>query len=213
MNSIDLWFYGFCLVLGMVMSIPSAIGRTGHVGHGHAPRLHAKAGHAPRLHAKAGHATHGHHAGQHHASNAHTSQSQDVSFFNPIVFATFIGGLGAFGLILRGVGINRWLALGMAVVGGFGLAWLMFRVFIRVVLASEGGDAPEREIAVGKIARVTVAIPAHGFGAISTEINGKLQSLSARSEGSETFNKGAEVLIIGLEKTTAVVQGWEEHRA
>src|SRR5215213_8338972 len=110
----DIWLYGVCLVIGILLSLPSAVGRTARAGRapqvarvgrvGRAPQA-ARAGtlRAPRS-ARASQTSHTHHLSARPALPRY-------SLLNPVALATFLGGFGAVGLMVRGAGISGWLSL------------------------------------------------------------------------------------------------------
>ncbi len=201
--SADLWLYGICLAAGLLLSLPSSVGRSAHGGH--MPKLH-HAGHAPKLHhgAPSGHRVG--HAQQHSAQAAHHGSSLPAySFLNPIAFAAFLGGFGATGLIGNGLGLSRWLALPLALGVGLALSLLLFRLFVRLILASEGGDAPALLSAVGQLATVTVSIPADGIGTIAYVLAGRRETIAARTADQQQLPRSAEVVIVAFEHNVAVV--------
>ena len=141
--SADIWLYGVCLVVGILLSVPSAVGRSARVGR--APQS-ARAGtirapRAPRT-GRAGHAQ---------PISARPALPR-YSLLNPIALSAFLGGFGAAGLMLRGAEIASLLSLILALGAGLLLSAAIFRLFVRYVLAAEGSSPSAREAAVGKIA-------------------------------------------------------------
>jgi membrane protein implicated in regulation of membrane protease activity len=128
------------------------------------------------------------------------------TLFNPIAFLSLLGGFGAVGLIMRGLGVSPWLALPVALAGGVVLSFAVFQLFARVVLASEGTAAPTIEAAIGKLATVTVSIPNSGLGVVAYVIGGQRVTLPARHVAAEPVASGAEVVIVDLEQNVALVR-------
>jgi hypothetical protein len=151
-------------------------GRPGHstsqpVGQGHGP-IHV----GPR--APAGAQAHGQgHASAHGHQQAHQpgrllvapaeTSLPGYSLSNPIAFMSFLGGFGAFGFIARGAGAGLGLALALALGGSIALSLVLFQLFTRLVLASDGSTGHLTEEAVGKLGTITVAIPTSGHGAVA----------------------------------------------
>jgi hypothetical protein len=128
------------------------------------------------------------------------------SLFNPVAFLTLLGGFGATGLVARGLGVGVWPALLVALGGGATLSFLVFQLFARIVLASEGASAPTIDAAIGKLATVTVTIPASGLGVVAYVVAGQRQTLPARHLLGEPIANGEEVVIVDLEHHIAIVR-------
>lgn len=193
----DYVLYGVCLGLSLLMGLLSIVGGISHPAAGHS----------------AGHVGHGidHGHGAHHAHGHHGVDGADhgvprYSLLNPVAFLSFLGGVGATGLIVRGLGVGTWWSLLLALSGGTLLSWVLFQLFARVVLAGEGGAAYRPEAAIGKLATVTVSLPAGGQGTVTYVANGKWQTLAARQQGGQPLERGAEVAIVDLEGNVAIVK-------
>ncbi len=128
------------------------------------------------------------------------------SLLNPVALLAFLGGFGAAGFISRGVGMGVWSALVVALVAGLLFSLLLFQIFVRVVLTSEGSVAPALEEAVGKLATVTLTIPVAGLGAVAYVVAGQRQTIAARQQGEQPIPAGAEVVIIDLQQNVAIVR-------
>lgn len=184
----DIWLYGVCLVVGIGLSLPSAVGRTARVGR--APRV-SRIGRSGRV-AKAHH-------------TATRPALPRYSLLNPIALAAFLGGFGAVGLMSRGAGATSWLALGGALSGGLLLSAALFRLFVRYVLAAEGSSPSAREAAIGKIASVSTAIPAVGLGSITYVANGRRHTVPARTADDQSLARGCEVVVVAVADNIAEV--------
>jgi membrane protein implicated in regulation of membrane protease activity len=206
----DIWLYGVSLVIGILLSLPSALGR-GARAH-HAPRLH----HGPRLHHSGAGAHRGHGGGaiQRHAHQApsagHRPALPRYSPLNPIALSAFLGGFGALGLIGRGAGVSLGWSLLLAVLAGLALSIAVFRLFVRYVLAAEGSSALAADVAVGRLARVVVAIPASGIGSVAYEAGGRRHTLPACTVADYALRLGDEVVVVALEGNVAIVARYED---
>jgi membrane protein implicated in regulation of membrane protease activity len=86
---------------------------------------------------------------------------------------------------------------------GFSLACVCFliaRLFLRGSVPV-GGSA-----LVGNLARVSVPIPPNGVGAIAYFGGGRRATLSARSEEHQALARGAWVVVVDIERRTAIVR-------
>ena len=128
------------------------------------------------------------------------------SLFNPVAFLSLLGGFGAAGFVARGVGLGVAPALIVALVSGGLLSYAIFQLFARVVLASEGAEAPAFEAAIGKLGTVTVPIPDGGLGAVAYVVGGQRMILPARHAFAEPIPSGEEVVIVDLQQNIAVVR-------
>ena len=134
------------------------------------------------------------------------------SVLNPVALLAFLGGFGAVGLIAHGAGTSVLVGLALAAVGGWAISWLVFRVFVRVVMAGQGGAAHHLSAMVGKLAMVAVTIPVTGMGTIAYEIGGRRNTLAARTSNAESLPRGTEVVIVEMDRNVATVIKYEISR-
>ncbi len=198
--SADIWLYGVCLVVGILLSVPSAVGRSARVGR--APQS-ARAGtirapRAPRT-GRAGHAQ---------PISARPALPR-YSLLNPIALSAFLGGFGAAGLMLRGAEIASLLSLILALGAGLLLSAAIFRLFVRYVLAAEGSSPSAREAAVGKIASVSTAIPAVGLGSVTYVADGRRHTVAARTAAGQSLPRGCEVVVVAVANNIAEVVAYD----
>lgn len=126
--------------------------------------------------------------------------------FNPIALLTFFGSFGAIGLIARGAGASQLISVIIALVGGFAIAMLVYRLIVEVLFKRQGSSAYVLNELIGTIATVNVPIPATGMGTIAYEIGGRRETLAARTAGEQTVQRGVEVVIVEMERNVATVQ-------
>ncbi|HEY1012692.1 MAG TPA: hypothetical protein VGE07_08320, partial [Herpetosiphonaceae bacterium] len=167
---------------------------------------------APRVQARAGGgAPRGSRMGR--AGGAEAAPALELprySIFHPIALPGFLGGFGAFGFIGRGLGLDGLGAPLLGLAGGLLLSLAIFKLFVRLILGSEGGDAPAVESAVGALATVTTSIPAGGLGAVAYEAAGRRQTVPARAEAGP-LARGSEVVILEVRQHVALVGEFEDH--
>jgi membrane protein implicated in regulation of membrane protease activity len=96
------------------------------------------------------------------------------------------------------------------VLSGLALSIAIFRVFVRYVLAAEGGSALASDAAVGRLGRVVVAIPASGIGSVAYEAGGRRHTLPACTVADYALGRGAEVVVVALEGHVAIVARYED---
>jgi hypothetical protein len=131
------------------------------------------------------------------------------SVLNPIALLAFLGGFGSVGLMAHGAGSLVGVGLALAAVGGWAISWIVFRLFVRVMLAGQGGAAHQLSSMVGKLAIVSGAIPVTGMGTIAYQIGGRRNTLAARTSSAESLPPGAEVVIVEMDRNVATVIKYE----
>ncbi|HYF64257.1 MAG TPA: hypothetical protein VD886_15655 [Herpetosiphonaceae bacterium] len=200
----DIWLYGVCLTIGILLSLPSTLGRG------------ARAPRAPRL-SRAPRMTHGRAAprraparGAQRAGQSRGPALPRYSPLNPIALSAFLGGFGSLGLIGRGAGVGQGGALLLAGAAGLALSIAVFRLFVRYVLAAEGSSALAPDVAVGRLATVVVAIPSSGVGSVAYEAGGRRHTLPACTVADYAVGRGAEVVVVALEGNVAIVASYQD---
>jgi len=131
------------------------------------------------------------------------------SLFNPVALLAWLGGFGGAGLIAHGAGASLLLGLLLAALAGLAISIVVFRLFVRLVLAGQGGTAHRLESLVGTIGTLAVAIPATGMGTVAYEIGGRRNTLAARTSDAGTLPRGAEVVIVSIDRNVATVVRYE----
>jgi membrane protein implicated in regulation of membrane protease activity len=175
-------FYLGCFLVGFLFSLIMFLGGFGHL---HLPHLDHG----------------GLHAGGRHASSP----------INAGTLAAFLAWFGGTGYLLsRYSSVWALLALGLAVVSGFGGAAAVFWFLFKFLLANERELDPADFEMVGVLGKVSSTVREGGTGEMIFSRHGVRRSASIRSENGEAIAKGTEVVVTGYEKGIAYVRPWEE---
>ncbi|MGB6131885.1 MAG: NfeD family protein [Acidobacteriaceae bacterium] len=191
-------FYLICFVLGLSLTVLSALGGLTHLHIGHV-HLHIHPGHA------AGH-THVHLPPMKGAVTKTT-----VSPINGFTLAAFLCWFGGCGYILARSGdfaflTVLFLALVTGVAGGAILCWFL----VKVLLPHEQElTAADTEI-LGVLGLVTSPIREGGTGEIQFSQNGSRHFAHARSDAGGMLARGTEVVVLRYEQGIAYVRPWDE---
>jgi len=166
--------YLFCLVVGFVFVLGSAV--LGHMGgdHGH---VGGSGGHAE--------------------AGADSSDSPGVSLFSPIVMAAFVAAFGAFGLIFTQFGATKSpiVSAGLSIVCAVVVAGAIVNLLRKLVRASDSSSESRVATLVGQAATVISPIPAGGVGEIAYVQAGTRYTAPAREEHGSPVSSGSEVKI------------------
>jgi hypothetical protein len=147
-------------------------------------------------------ADHGHHGTGDHGFGGLVNVSSILAFI------TWFGGVGY--LARNGLGWPVFFSLGLALAGGLAAGWIVLW-FIRKVLRSPDDTLDPKDFErVGVLARVTSSIRSGGVGEIVWEQRGTRMVTSARSASADPIGRGAEVLILRVERGMAVVAPFDE---
>ena len=174
----------------------------GHVGHGShfGGGHHGFGGH----HSGVGH-VHTGHVGTHSSHNSDSKQGH-LSFVSFRTFTLFVAGFGAGGYFAAASWTSKLLILGVAILSGLALGWLGYAL-LKFLLKGEGGYSGESlHSYVDVEARVSVTIAANGIGCISTSEFGTYQTFQAVSKDNQTIPLNAQVRIVAVKGSTAVVE-------
>jgi membrane protein implicated in regulation of membrane protease activity len=167
--------YALCLVIGILFIAVSAI-----FGHFFGTDGHADVG-----------------TGGHAEAGFDHSGVPGISFFSPLVLASFITAFGAFGIIFSGfkatdhVLISAPLSIVGALAFAFFVLWLFNSVFSKTQSSSESSVAT----VTGLIASVITPVPENGVGEIAYVQGGTRYTAPARSEGGVAIPCGRPVRI------------------
>ena len=118
----------------------------------------------------------------------------------------FLVVFGWVGVAMDSAGVQFWLTLPVAAVGGF-LMMLLLAVLMRAAMKlRENGTADNRN-AIGVSGKVYLTIPAQrqGAGKVHLLLQGTLVEREAVTDGAEAIPTGSEVVVIGLSGQTDLV--------
>ncbi len=166
--------YLFCLVVGFVFVLGSAV--MGHLGgdHGH---VGGSGGHAE--------------------AGADSSDAPGVSLFSPIVMAAFVAAFGAFGLIFSQFEATKSpvISSALSIVCAVVVAGSLVGALRKLVRASDSSSESQVVTLVGHVATVITPIPAGGVGEIAYVQGGSRYTAPAREESGTAVGNGSEVKI------------------
>ncbi|MDQ3706850.1 MAG: hypothetical protein M3437_16835 [Chloroflexota bacterium] len=153
----------------------------------------------------------GHHVDLHVSpidAHGHVDTSSGPSVLNmPTIMAalTWFGGVGY--LLRNSLGLNGYVAGGLALISGLLGGTIMFVLLARVLwpMMSKPLSSADYKLP-GTAARVVSPIRAGGVGEIVYVKNGSRFTAGAKSADEQAIAKGAEVVIISYEKGLAQVQ-------
>jgi membrane protein implicated in regulation of membrane protease activity len=186
--------YLICFVIGLMLSVATALGGLGHVHFGHW-------GHLGRL----GHLGHLGHSG-------HGSGSHGISAFNGFTITAFLCWFGGAGYLLHHYGgLMAWLVLVLAALSGMFGASLIWALLFKVLLPRERVLRSEDTEMTGVLAEVSDSIRSgDGIGEILFVQTGARRSAAARSDDGSEIARGTEVVVIRYERGVAYVRPWSE---
>lgn len=166
--------YLFCLIVGFVFVLGSAV--MGHMGgdHGH---VGGSGGHAE--------------------AGADSSDAPGVSLFSPIVMAAFVAAFGAFGLIFSQFEATKSpvISAGVSIICAMLVAGSIVGLLRKLVRASDSSSESQVATLVGHVATVITPIPAAGVGEIAYVQGGSRYTAPAREESGSPVSNGSEVKI------------------
>lgn len=178
-------FYLVCFVVGFAFTAISFVSGTLHL-HFHVP------GHG---HFHLGHGSHGGH----------------FPLFNPMTIAVFLAWFGGAGYLLTH-GHHIWIFITLVLASLIGLlgASIVFIFVAKFLMAHEHSLDPMDYEMVGVLGKVSGTIRQGGTGEIIFEQEGARKACAARSEKSEQFSRGEEVIVTRFEHGVAYVRRWDE---
>jgi membrane protein implicated in regulation of membrane protease activity len=181
-------FYAVCLVGGLLFTIVSAV-----LGH------FFEASHSDAAHiGTGGHAE----AGFDH------SGIPGISFFSPVVLASFITAFGGLGILFNGIKATStvWLSAPLSIAGAFlialGVLWLFNSIFSK----SQSSSEAHVSLIVGQTASLLSSIPENGVGEIAYVQASTRYTAPARSEKGRPIAIGQPVRITRVVGTQFFVE-------
>lgn len=179
--------YSICFGVGFVFTIVSAI--LGHEFGGHDVHVDV------HVHADVGHA----HAGGHAEETG--SSMPGLSLFSPTVIASFLTGVGGFGMVLAKIDATKplWISLPLSVFGGLLIAAAVFFIFNAIFKLIQGSSESHVAALIGKSATIITPIPAGGVGEIAYVQGGTRYTAPARTSAEEPLPQGKTVYIVRID--------------
>jgi membrane protein implicated in regulation of membrane protease activity len=166
--------YLFCLVVGFVFLLGSAV--FGHLfgDHGH---VEGSGGHAE--------------------AGADSSDAPGISILSPIVMAAFVTAFGAFGLVFTQFEITKppLISAPLSFLAGAAVALALVSVLRKVMRAADSSSESRIATLIGHDATVITPIPASGVGEIAYVQAGTRYTAPAREEHGVPVASGYAVTI------------------
>lgn len=178
--------YAICLVVGLLFTLISAV--AGHFFGGHDGADVGTGGHAE--------------------AGFDDSGVPGISFFSPMVLASFVAAFGGFGIVFSGIKATEsvWISAPLSIVGAltsaFLVLWLLNAVFMRTQSSSESKVAS----LTGQTASLITPIPENGVGEIAYVQGSTRYTAPARSEGGVAIPAGRTVKITRIVGTQFYVE-------
>jgi membrane protein implicated in regulation of membrane protease activity len=178
--------YIICLVTGLLFTVLSAL--AGHLFGGHPEGAVGMGGQAD--------------------TGLGTDGIPGISLLSPTVLASFVTAFGAFGLILCNISVTSspWLNAPLSIVGGLGVALVVFWMFNAMFRRTESSSESRVAQLVGQRAAIVSPIPVNGVGEISYTQAGSRYSAPAREEHGRAINNGQTVKITRIVGTQFFVE-------
>ena len=182
-------FFLGCFAFGLIFTVAGFL--LGALGGGHA--------HLP-FHVHVGHVGHG------------GTENPALSFFNVSTISAFLTWFGGAGYLLsRYSSLTAVAVVALSGVAGLAGGGIIFVTLSRYVYPRLTEMRPEDYQLPGTVARVTSPIRAGGTGEIVYTLAGTRRSDGARVVTGEALERGAEVVILRVERGIAWVEPWESY--
>ncbi len=179
--------YAVCLIVGLLFTLISAI--FGHFFGG------------------------GDHAGDigtggHAEAGFDNSGIPGISFFSPMVIASFVAAFGGLGIIFSDIPATRnvWVSAPLSIAGAFLIALFVLWLFNLVFSKSQSSSESRVATLVGQTASIISPIPRDGVGEIAYVQAGTRYSAPARSEKGLAISMGQPVRITRIVGTQFYVE-------
>ena len=169
-------FYEVCLLTGLLFTLIS--GLAGHVFHG-----------------GDGHGAIG--TGGHAEAGFDNSGIPGVSFFSPVVLASFVTAFGGFGILFTDIKATSsvWLSAPLSIVGALIVAFGVLSIFNAIFQRTQSSSESRVATLVGVPASLTTPIPENGVGEIAYIQSSTRYTAPARSENGVAIGAGRTVRI------------------
>lgn len=132
-------------------------------------------------------------------------------FFSTRVISIFITAFGGVGAICINQGMGVMVSSAFGVASGLVMGGLIY-LFARFLYSQQASSIIDTADMVGRMARVTVSIPAGGLGQVRCLIGESLVEKTARSKDGVAIAHDSQVLIEGLDDNSLIVSPWTSPR-
>jgi len=135
-----------------------------------------------------------------HASPVHASP------WNPLVIASFVGGVGGFGILgTRLLGMQSFFSLVVALPAGLVLAGIIFGLYVLLISQAGGSSAATWQDIRGAAGLVVTPIPEKGLGEVTYVARGSRFTAAARSIDGRAIPKDTSITVLDVEAAAVVV--------
>ena len=150
-------------------------------------------------------------SGGHAEAGADSSDSPGMSFFSPLMLASFIGAFGAIGLILSQFESTKpaIISTPLSLLGGGLLAGALVSILRKLIRSGDSSSEGQVANLIGHSATIITPIPAGGVGEIAYVQSGTRYTAPARGENGTLIPAGTTVnitRIVGSQFFVAPVQ-------
>ncbi|HVU33347.1 MAG TPA: NfeD family protein [Opitutaceae bacterium] len=187
-------FYAVCLIAGLLFTIVSAF--AGHVFHG------GDGGH------DLGAGGHDLGTGGHAEAGFDDSGIPGVSFFSPVVLASFITAFGGFGILFSDIKATSsvWLSAPLSIAGALIVAFAVLSLFNAIFRRTQSSSESHVASLIGVPASLMSPIPENGVGEIAYVQASTRYTAPARSEKGVAIAVGQTVRITRVVGTQFFVE-------
>lgn len=181
-------FYAVCLIAGLLFAIISAF--AGHVFHG------------------GGDAGHDIGTGGHAEAGFDDTGIPGVSFFSPVVMASFVTAFGGFGILFSDIKATSsvWLSAPLSIVAALLVALAVLSLFNAIFHRTQSSSESHVASVVGLPASLVSPIPANGVGEIAYVQSSTRYTAPARAEKGAPIAAGQTVRITRVVGTQFFVE-------
>jgi hypothetical protein len=167
--------YLFCLVVGLVFTLFSAV--AGHFMGGHESHVSGSGGHAE--------------------AGADGSDMPGISIFSPTVIAAFVTAFGGFGMVLSEIPATNkaFVSAPLSIVGATLAAGTLYKLLSSLFRHTQGSSESHIAKLAGTDANVVTPIPENGVGEIAYVVGGTRYTAPARMEDGTSVAGGKLVKI------------------
>jgi membrane protein implicated in regulation of membrane protease activity len=144
----------------------------------------------------------GHDLGGHDV--AHGDADHGPGLFSARIMAAFLTAFGVGGVVGRYYGLPHPAASGIGVLAGVVMAGLVYQ-FAKVLHSQQASSEVRVSSLIGKLAEVSVSIPASGVGQVVVIASGERTEHIARGANGVAVPRGTEVVVTGLRGDSLIV--------